>query len=193
MGPRGQREVIGVRTGAVRADGRKIRRIREQKGLVQSAVAKQAGITHATLSRIETGHPASLRTLEKIASVLGVEAGELQRGLEPDWLTALADIVQARTRRLEEAAASGTVSVEAAKSAADLGEDVSGYVHERAGSVEGPGYARLIEALEELKHSVDDGYDKAISRLIGREAEVKILPEKRTGRPRKGDGEQRSA
>ncbi len=170
-----------MKTGAVRADGRKIRRIREQKGMTQTAVSKEAGITHATLSRIETGHHATLRTLEKIASVLGVDPGELQRGLEPDWLTALADLVQARTRRLEEATSEGTLSVEDVRSAADLGEDVSGYVNERAGSVEGQGYARLVEALEDLQHTVDEGYDPAISRLIGREAEVKILP-KKTGK-----------
>ncbi len=163
---------------AVRADGRKIRRIREQKGLIQSRVAREAGITHATLSRIETGQSATLETLEKIASVLDVDAGELQRGLEPDWLTALADIVQARTRRIEKAMTEGKVSVEDAKSASDLGEDVYEYVQERSGSVEGPGSERLNEALEDLHHAVNEGYDRAISRLIGREAEVVILDSK---------------
>lgn len=57
-------------TGAV---GRKIRKLRERKGLTLVDFGKQAGISYTHISEIERGNTCpSLKTISKLAAVLGV-------------------------------------------------------------------------------------------------------------------------
>jgi transcriptional regulator with XRE-family HTH domain len=71
------------RTGASRpsdspTQGALIRELRLRRKLTQETLAAGAGISTEHLSRIETGkHEPSLRTIEKIAPLLGVTAGYL--------------------------------------------------------------------------------------------------------------------
>jgi transcriptional regulator with XRE-family HTH domain len=52
-----------------------IAEIRGSKGWSQGELAKRAGVTRATVNRLENGHPRSidLVVLEKLAKALGVE------------------------------------------------------------------------------------------------------------------------
>ena len=61
-----------------------IRSMREAKGWTQGELAANAGITRATVNRIESGKPRSidLEVLEKLANALGVAPG-LLIGHEP--------------------------------------------------------------------------------------------------------------
>lgn len=45
----------------------------------QEELAKHAGVSMATLWRIETGRPATLDTVRKLAEALGVSPADLQR------------------------------------------------------------------------------------------------------------------
>lgn len=59
--------------------GATIRRIREERGIAQSKLARMADLPNNTLIRIETGavtNP-SLETIKKIAAALGMEPYEL--------------------------------------------------------------------------------------------------------------------
>lgn len=56
-----------------------VKKLREERGLTQAALAKKAGVTEAYVSMIEGGirkNP-SLPTLKKLANALGVPVGEL--------------------------------------------------------------------------------------------------------------------
>ncbi len=57
----------------------KIRAMREAKGWTQGELAERAGVTRATVNRIENGKPRSidLEVLDKLANALGVPAGLL--------------------------------------------------------------------------------------------------------------------
>lgn len=58
--------------------GRLIRLHRERQGRTQLEVAVAAGVTPATIVRVETGrHEPTLATLRKLAGALGVTVGEL--------------------------------------------------------------------------------------------------------------------
>jgi transcriptional regulator with XRE-family HTH domain len=58
--------------------GNRIRQIRRAKDLPQQALAARAGVTVATVSRLERGkHDATVTTLRKIAEGLGVTLGAL--------------------------------------------------------------------------------------------------------------------
>lgn len=59
--------------------GMNIKRIREEKGISAYKLAKEANISSATVSQIESGNRQSLNsnTVEKIANVLGVGVDEL--------------------------------------------------------------------------------------------------------------------
>jgi transcriptional regulator with XRE-family HTH domain len=55
-----------------------LRRLRNEKGLSQDDLAYEAGISRSYLSQIEKGtYYASLKTIGKLAEVLGVEPAEL--------------------------------------------------------------------------------------------------------------------
>jgi len=56
----------------------KLKRLREQRGLTQEALAKKAGISRAYLARLEMGiHDPHLSRLRKLAKALGVKVGRL--------------------------------------------------------------------------------------------------------------------
>jgi transcriptional regulator with XRE-family HTH domain len=58
--------------------GDAVRQLREKRGATQEAVARDAGITTATLSLIERGQAnPTWDTLKKIATALGSSMGEL--------------------------------------------------------------------------------------------------------------------
>ncbi len=52
---------------------------RSQRAMHQEELATQAGVSMATLWRIETGRPATLDTTRKLAAALGVTPADLQR------------------------------------------------------------------------------------------------------------------
>lgn len=71
-----------MRKGAIRADGKKIRQLRERKGWNQAALAAKAGLQSTkTITQIEGGRPVLIDTLGRVASALGVEPHALVRGL----------------------------------------------------------------------------------------------------------------
>ncbi len=56
----------------------KLKRLREQRGLTQEALAQKAGISRAYLARLEMGrHDPHLSRLRKLAKALGVKVGRL--------------------------------------------------------------------------------------------------------------------
>lgn len=59
--------------------GENIKRIRELKNISAYELARRANVGTATISQIESGKRATLKgdTLEKVATALGVSAGEL--------------------------------------------------------------------------------------------------------------------
>lgn len=57
----------------MRALGYQLQKIRQQKKLTQSALAKSARVTQAMISKVERGHDVQLSTLIVIAKVLGLE------------------------------------------------------------------------------------------------------------------------
>jgi transcriptional regulator with XRE-family HTH domain len=56
-----------------------LRRIREAGLLTQEELANKSGLSLGTVSRIENGHDASMKTTRKLAEALRVEARELTR------------------------------------------------------------------------------------------------------------------
>jgi len=63
--------------------GPTIRRLREQRGYTQEALAHEAGITTGSLARIERGTAnASWSTVRAIADALGVKLVDLARRVE---------------------------------------------------------------------------------------------------------------
>lgn len=55
-----------------------IRRIREERGMSQRALADRAGVVKSTIYEAEAGrHIPRIQTLEKIANALGVEIADL--------------------------------------------------------------------------------------------------------------------
>lgn len=61
-----------------RAFGRRLRAVREEKGMSQAAVAKAARIDRSFYSEVETGrHSVSVDRLHDIADVLGVAVADL--------------------------------------------------------------------------------------------------------------------
>jgi transcriptional regulator with XRE-family HTH domain len=56
----------------------RIKRLREQRGMTQEALAAKADISRAYLARIETArHEPTLTVLEKLAKALRVKVGRL--------------------------------------------------------------------------------------------------------------------
>ncbi len=66
-------------------DVEKFKRLREDQVLSQRELARMAGVTHATVWRLENGYKeARPSIIRKIAGVLGVEPRELLRRKEED-------------------------------------------------------------------------------------------------------------
>jgi transcriptional regulator with XRE-family HTH domain len=59
--------------------GRVLKRLRENKGLSQAALAKQSGVAQGYISQMEAGEKKNpgIETLKKIAKALGVPVTEL--------------------------------------------------------------------------------------------------------------------
>jgi transcriptional regulator with XRE-family HTH domain len=59
--------------------GRVLKRLREQKGLSQAALAKRSGVAQGYISEVEAGEKKNpgIETLRKIARALGVPVTEL--------------------------------------------------------------------------------------------------------------------
>jgi transcriptional regulator with XRE-family HTH domain len=56
----------------------RLKRLREERGLTQERLAKQAGVSHGYLARLEIGmHDPSLSTLAKLAKALKVTVSDL--------------------------------------------------------------------------------------------------------------------
>jgi transcriptional regulator with XRE-family HTH domain len=59
---------------------RNLRKHRQAKGLSQEALAHEAGVDRTYISALERSqYSASITTLDKLATILGVEAAELLR------------------------------------------------------------------------------------------------------------------
>ncbi len=72
-----------MKPGDVRVDTEKLKRLRKARVLSQRELARTAGVTHATVWRLENGFDmARPETVRKLAGVLGVEPRELVRGRE---------------------------------------------------------------------------------------------------------------
>jgi transcriptional regulator with XRE-family HTH domain len=72
-----------LKPGDVRVDTEKLKRLRKDRVLSQRELARTAGVTHATVWRLENGFDmARPETVRKLAGVLGVEPRELVRGRE---------------------------------------------------------------------------------------------------------------
>ena len=57
---------------------RNLRKLRQAKGLSQEALAHEAGIDRTYISALERSvYSASITTVDKLASILGVDAAEL--------------------------------------------------------------------------------------------------------------------
>ncbi len=55
-----------------------LRRLRRERYLTQTALAKAAGLTQVTIARLERGtQEPSFRSLQRLAQVLGVQPGDL--------------------------------------------------------------------------------------------------------------------
>jgi transcriptional regulator with XRE-family HTH domain len=58
--------------------GRRLRRLREQKGLTQAVLAKRAGVSRAYEARLEMGrHDPPLSRVQRFARALGVKTSTL--------------------------------------------------------------------------------------------------------------------
>lgn len=67
---------IGIAESAVRV--RNLRQLREAAFLTQAELAQKAGLTEATVSRIEHGHhEPRISTVRRLATALGVHPREL--------------------------------------------------------------------------------------------------------------------
>ncbi len=59
-------------------DVEKLKRLREERVLSQRELARMAGLTHATVWRLENGfREAHAKTIRQLAEALGVQAKEL--------------------------------------------------------------------------------------------------------------------
>lgn len=66
------------------AIGVRLRRLRQEKSLTQSQLAKLTGVRQSHISKIENNRSSvSIETLEKIANALGVSPGRLIDGDPP--------------------------------------------------------------------------------------------------------------
>ncbi|HTJ48695.1 MAG TPA: helix-turn-helix transcriptional regulator [Cyclobacteriaceae bacterium] len=62
--------------------GRKISRLREQRGIKQETLAEQLGISLQSVSKIEQSEQVEDITLERIAKVLGVTSADIKKASE---------------------------------------------------------------------------------------------------------------
>lgn len=69
-----------MKPGDVRVDAEALKRLRKDRVLSQRELARTAGVTHATVWRLENGFElARPSTVRKLAAALGTEPRELLR------------------------------------------------------------------------------------------------------------------
>lgn len=70
-----------MRRWTVIVDGQRLRQARQQRGLSRQTLAEAAGISPATIGRLERQERASCRrrTLARLAAALGQQAADLAR------------------------------------------------------------------------------------------------------------------
>jgi len=61
----------------VKADGKKLRRLRKLALMTQEELTRASGVSRDTIIRIENGHDAHPSTIKKLAKALEVEGREL--------------------------------------------------------------------------------------------------------------------
>jgi DNA-binding XRE family transcriptional regulator len=67
------------------AVGRRLRELREERGLTQAELARRAGVSNATLCFLESGETQPLPATQRaLAAALGLELGELLARLTGD-------------------------------------------------------------------------------------------------------------
>lgn len=86
----GSRRTLGttqpVQSWTTRIDGQRLRQLRRQHNLSQADLAHQAGISPATITRLErhSSSPCRCRTLARLARALGEEPISTTLRLPPD-------------------------------------------------------------------------------------------------------------
>lgn len=60
--------------------GHNLKRVREDAGLNQTALADLAGVSRETVSNVERGNPSSIVVLFRLAKVLSISVEELLHG-----------------------------------------------------------------------------------------------------------------
>ncbi len=85
------------RFDAARVLGERVREIRTALGLSQETVGDLADMHWTNIGKIERGQAnPSFSTLVRLAGVLGVDPGDLVRGIKPDQLGVRSHVVTAR-------------------------------------------------------------------------------------------------
>ncbi len=188
-----------------------LRRARARAKLTQEEIAGRAGLERATISNLENlKHRAQALTIERLADALGVEPEELTatpKAEAPlfsdrtpderrvDYLTAWVDLIESRERRLREAMEDGTVSLETVQRTDELHRDIWTTAAPRIGLLREIGrmpmeeaavHDRLATALDDLRSTVDEGYDAAIRKLRDHKAGLEDIDRLRGARNESG-------
>lgn len=66
---------------ALKALGRRVRTLRDERGLTQDQLAQLSGLHRTYISHVERGRNASLLNAFKLAQALGLELADLTRGI----------------------------------------------------------------------------------------------------------------
>src|SRR5829696_8746264 len=83
----------------------RLRQLRREQALSQQELAKFAGTTQETISRLERGHNAARgHTIRKLAEVLGVKPKELIKEVEEPFITSFPNGSSAYAVRVNQAA-----------------------------------------------------------------------------------------
>lgn len=73
--------------------GERVKRFREAASLSQPALAKQIGVSQATISQIESGDSASSKHIFKLAKALNVKPSDLDPDIPADTMSVPDDMV----------------------------------------------------------------------------------------------------
>lgn len=76
---------MGGRERWARVFGERVRAARQARRLTQEGLGHESGFDRTVIGRLERGDAnPTLRTIVHVADTLGVDPGELVKGLEPD-------------------------------------------------------------------------------------------------------------
>ena len=74
---------VSVYPRFIRIDGKRLRRIRQERALSLRELGEKSGVSFDSIHKLETGRrDAQPRTVRKLAEALGLEPSELMRGEE---------------------------------------------------------------------------------------------------------------